>query len=57
MGESTSATCSAAVGGGDQYLVFKVVVPPGKPDDRTRELVEEFAKRNPQDARANVPWA
>jgi curved DNA-binding protein len=42
--------------GGDQYLVFKVVVPPGKVDDRSRELIEEFAKLNPQDARANVPW-
>jgi DnaJ-class molecular chaperone len=43
--------------GGDQYLVFKVLVPSGKVDDRSRELIEEFAKRNPQSPRANVPWA
>jgi DnaJ-class molecular chaperone len=45
------------IGGGDQYLVFKVVVPPGKVDEKSRELIEQFAERNPQDARANVPWA
>ena len=43
--------------GGDQYLVFKVMVPPAKVDDKSRELIEEFAKRNPQDPRANAPWA
>jgi len=25
-------------------------------DEKSRELVEEFARRNPQDARANVAW-
>ena len=45
------------ISGGDQYLVFKVVVPAGEVDDRSRELIEEFAKRNPQNPRANVPWA
>lgn len=45
------------VAGGDQYLVFKVEVPAGKVDDRSRELIEEFAKRNPQHPRANTPWA
>ena len=44
------------VNGGDQYLVFRVVVPPGKVDDRGRELIEEFAKLNPQIPRATVPW-
>lgn len=44
------------VNGGDQYLVFKVVVPSGTVDDRSRELLEEFAQRNPQQPRANVPW-
>jgi DnaJ-class molecular chaperone len=43
------------VNGGDQYLVVKVVVPPAA-DDKSRELIEEFAKRNPQDPRASVPW-
>jgi DnaJ-class molecular chaperone len=45
------------VGGGDQYLVFKVVVPAGEVDEKSRELIEEFAKRNPTSPRANVPWA
>jgi DnaJ-class molecular chaperone len=45
------------VNGGDQYLVFKVLVPPGEVDEASRKLIEEFAKRNPQNARANVPWA
>lgn len=45
------------LGGGDQYLVFKVVVPPGEPDERSRELIAEFARRNPHHPRANVPWA
>ena len=45
------------ISGGDQYLVFKVVVPPGEVDEKSRELIEEFAKRNPQNPRANVPWA
>jgi DnaJ-class molecular chaperone len=44
------------VRGGDQYLVFKVVVPAGTVDDRSRELIDEFAKRNPQSPRANVAW-
>ncbi|HVL13291.1 MAG TPA: DnaJ C-terminal domain-containing protein [Gemmata sp.] len=45
------------VNGGDQYLVFKVVVPPGEPDEETRKLVEEYARRNPLNPRANVAWA
>jgi len=36
--------------------VFKVEVPAGKVDDKSRELIEEFAKRNPQHPRANAPW-
>ncbi len=47
---------SKGVAGGDQYLVFKVEVPVGKVDDRSRELIEEFAKLNPQTPRANAPW-
>jgi len=41
--------------GGDEYLVIKVVAPAAA-DDRSRELMEEFAKLNPHDPRANVPW-
>ncbi|HSQ57124.1 MAG TPA: J domain-containing protein, partial [Gemmata sp.] len=45
------------VNGGDQYLVFKVAVPAGEVDEASRKLIEEFAKRNPLNARANVSWA
>jgi curved DNA-binding protein len=41
--------------GGDQYLEFKVVVPPS-PDERSRKLIEEFAKNNPQTPRTGPPW-
>jgi DnaJ-class molecular chaperone len=44
------------VSGGDQYLVFKVMVPSGAVDEKSRELIEEFAKLNPQSPRANVAW-
>ncbi len=43
------------VNGGDQYLEFKVVVPPS-PDARSRELIEEFTRHNPQEARTGPPW-
>jgi DnaJ-class molecular chaperone len=43
------------VGGGDQYLVIKVVAAPPA-DDKARKLMEEYARLSPQDARANVPW-
>jgi hypothetical protein len=35
---------------------MKVVVPKGKPDDRTKELIDEFAKLHPGDVRIDVPW-
>ena len=44
------------IAGGDQYLQFKIVVP-SKLDDRSKELIEEFAKLNPGDVRANAEWA
>lgn len=44
------------IAGGDQYLVFKVEVPAGKIDDKSCELIEEFAKLNPQTPRNSVPW-
>jgi DnaJ-class molecular chaperone len=44
------------IAGGDQYMEFKVVVP-ATVDDRSRELIEEFARRNPQDPRAGLPWS
>jgi curved DNA-binding protein len=42
--------------GGDQYLVMKVVVPKGRPDERTQRLIEEYAKLHPDDVRIDVPW-
>ena len=42
--------------GGDMFLTFKVMVPKTQPDERTRQLVEEYATLNPLDARADVPW-
>jgi DnaJ-class molecular chaperone len=41
--------------GGDQFIEVKVVVPAAK-DDRSRELIEEFARLNPQSPRDNVGW-
>lgn len=43
------------VAGGDQFLVFKIVVP-AKPDDATKALMEEYAKLNTTDPRANAGW-
>ena len=40
---------------GDQFLVFKIVTPTGL-DDESKEWIEQFAERNPQDVRRNVPW-
>jgi curved DNA-binding protein len=45
------------INGGDQYLVFKILVPVGEVDEESRELIRGFSKRNPVIARANVPWA
>ncbi len=41
--------------GGDQYVEVKIV-PPKVTDNQSRELLEEFAKRNPQDVRADLKW-
>ncbi len=43
------------IAGGDQFLVFKIVVP-AKPDDATKALMEEYAKLNTTDPRANAGW-
>lgn len=45
------------IAGGDQYLVFKVLVPHGEVDEASKKLIEEFAKKHPQHPRANVHWA
>lgn len=43
------------IAGGDQFLVFKIVVP-AKPDDATKKLMEEYARLNTADPRANAGW-
>ena len=43
------------VAGGDQYLSFKIMGAPAA-NERSRELIEEFARLNPQDPRAGLPW-
>ena len=42
--------------GGDQYIEIKIVAPAPK-DERSRELIEEFARLNPQNPRAGLPWS
>ncbi len=44
------------ISGGDELIEIKVVAP--KPADaRSRELMEEFARLNPQSPRAGLPWS
>jgi curved DNA-binding protein len=43
------------IAGGDLFAVIKVMVPK-KIEDRSRELMEEFARLNPQNSRGDVPW-
>jgi DnaJ-class molecular chaperone len=43
------------VNGGDLYIEPKVLVP-APADDRSRELIEEFARLNPQRPRSGPPW-
>jgi DnaJ-class molecular chaperone len=42
--------------GGDQYIETKVVVP-APTAERSRELIEEFARLNPQNPRAGLAWS
>jgi DnaJ-class molecular chaperone len=44
------------INGGDELIEVKIVAP--KPaDERSRELLEEFARLNPQSPRAGLPWS
>ena len=43
------------IDGGDQYIEIKVAVP-APADERSRQLIEEFARLNPQDPRAGLAW-
>jgi curved DNA-binding protein len=42
--------------GGDQYIEIKIVAAAPK-DARSRELMEEYARLNPQNPRADLPWS
>jgi DnaJ-class molecular chaperone len=44
------------IAGGDQLIEIKIVVPKTH-DKRSRELIEEFASLNPQNARENASWS
>jgi DnaJ-class molecular chaperone len=44
------------INGGDQYIETKVEVP-APANDRSRELIEEFTRLNPQNPRAGLPWS
>ncbi len=44
------------IAGGDMYVEVKIVVPQ-KIDERSRELIEEFARLNPQAPRTGAPWS
>lgn len=44
------------IAGGDQYLVFQVVVPKSV-DEESRGWITRFAERNPQSPRSGLPWA
>lgn len=43
------------INGGDLYIEPQVMVPTPA-DDRSKELIEEFAKLNPQNPRIGPPW-
>jgi curved DNA-binding protein len=40
---------------GDQFCEIKIVMPKNL-DDRSKELLQEFAKRNALQPRANLGW-
>jgi DnaJ-class molecular chaperone len=44
------------IDGGDQYIEIKVAVPAAA-DARSKELIEEFARLNPQNPRSGLPWS
>jgi DnaJ-class molecular chaperone len=44
------------INGGDQFIEIKVAVPAPK-DERSRELIEEFARLNPQSPLRGLPWS
>ena len=53
--EGVSRAVRAMIEVGDLFVVLKIVVP-RKIDEKSRELLEEFGRLNPQTPRADVPW-
>jgi curved DNA-binding protein len=43
------------IDGGDQYIQIKIVTRPPA-DDQSREMIEEFARRNPHNPREGLAW-
>jgi DnaJ-class molecular chaperone len=43
------------ISGGDQFIEIKIAVPRAE-DDRSRELIEEFARLHPQHPRSKLGW-
>jgi DnaJ-class molecular chaperone len=41
------------IAGGDQYIEIKIIVPPAT-DQRSKEIIEEFARLHPQNVRAGL---
>jgi curved DNA-binding protein len=44
------------IAGGDQFIEIKIVVPKIH-DERSRQLIEEFARLHPQNPREHTPWS
>jgi curved DNA-binding protein len=44
------------IAGGDQFIEIKIVAPKTH-DERSRELIEEFARLHPQNPRERTPWS
>ncbi|HEY7326469.1 MAG TPA: J domain-containing protein [Gemmataceae bacterium] len=44
------------IAGSDQFIEIKIVVPKTH-DERSRQLIEEFARLHPQNPRENTPWS
>jgi len=44
------------IAGGDQFIEIKIAVPKTN-DERSRQLIEEFARLHPQNPRENTPWS
>lgn len=42
--------------GGDQYIEVKIIIPAAR-DERSRDIIEEFARLNPQSPRSGLPWS